>query len=176
MPVSLTISRSRVQGGAVFALTAGQWQEAVSLAGGWPEDLAEELISPADVADAADRLDLTGEFDVASMVDARDRVSRTIAARQGQPHFRAVLVAAYDGRCAVTGCAVIEILEAAHIHPYTGPRSNDVRNGLLLPADIHTLFDWGLLTVNPSTWSVVIAEALVDSEYAHLADTPPSSQ
>jgi putative restriction endonuclease len=41
------------------------------------------------------------------------------------------------------------VLEAAHIQPYQGPRSNHVQNGILLRADFHRLYDTGYLTVTP---------------------------
>lgn len=55
---------------------------------------------------------------------------------------------AYERRCAVTGCTVEAVLEAAHISPYRGDHTNDVTNGLLLRADIHTMFDCGLIKVD----------------------------
>ncbi len=57
----------------------------------------------------------------------------------------------YEHRCVVTGCTVIAVLEAAHIRPYRRPEDNDVKNGLLLRADIHTLFDLNLLGIEPGT-------------------------
>lgn len=33
------------------------------------------------------------------------------------------------------------VLEAAHVTPYLGPETNDITNGLLLRADLHTLLD-----------------------------------
>jgi hypothetical protein len=72
--------------------------------------------------------------------DARLRVVRQIVARRGQARFRAALLEAYIGRCAVTGFDAAPALEGAHLRPYRGPESNDVTNGLLLRADIHTLF------------------------------------
>lgn len=64
--------------------------------------------------------------------------------------FRKNLVAAYEGRCAVTQTNVADILEAAHIVPYDGASTNDVRNGLLLRSDIHALFDLGLISIDPT--------------------------
>ncbi|WP_200883691.1 HNH endonuclease [Archangium violaceum] len=52
---------------------------------------------------------------------------------------------AYGGRCALTDCEEPRVLEAAHIFPYHGPQTNHVTNGLLLRADLHVLFDLGLL-------------------------------
>ncbi len=99
-------------------------------------------------------------YDPASAADERERAMRAICIRRGQPAFRAILLAAYDGRCAVTGCDVEEVLEAAHISPYSGPSSDNVCNGLLLRADIHTLFDCGLLAFDPETRQVMLADRL----------------
>lgn len=41
------------------------------------------------------------------------------------------------------------MLDAAHIQPYLGPRSNHTKNGLLLTKEFHTLFDLGYVTVAP---------------------------
>lgn len=98
-----------------------------------------------------------GEFDASNEDDGRKRVLVSIARRQGQPKFRQELLAAYDGRCAVTGCALQAILEGAHIKPYRGDHTNHVTNGLLLRADIHTLFDLRLLRVDPTTWTVDVS-------------------
>ena len=78
-------------------------------------------------------------FDPSNIEDARKRISRMIAQRRGQSAFRNNLFDAYGGRCAITGCEVPDVLEAAHIFPYRGEDTNKVVNGLLLRADVHTL-------------------------------------
>jgi putative restriction endonuclease len=69
--------------------------------------------------------------------------------RLGQGGFRVVVTDAYKRKCAITGENTLDVLEAAHIRPYSanGPHAPD--NGLLLRSDMHTLFDKGLLTVDP---------------------------
>jgi hypothetical protein len=119
-----------------------------------------EILTPASnaLADA-------GQFDPTSEVDARTITTRSIAQRQGQPEFRRALLAAYSGRCAITGCPVPDVLEAAHIMPYRGAHTNVVENGLLLRADLHTLFDLFLLGVDSTTWTVRIAPVLRRTPY-----------
>src|SRR5262249_33239067 len=107
-------------------------------------------------------------FDPSSVEDARQRILRSIAQRRGQKAFRDALITAYDGRCAITGCSILDVLEAAHIHPYRGPETNKVGNGLLLRADLHTLFDCGLVAIDPENMTVLIAAQLRDSEYGAL--------
>lgn len=107
-------------------------------------------------------------FDPTGVEDARERISRSITKRRGQKPFRDALIAAYKERCAITGCSVIAVLEAAHIYPYLGPDTNKVTNGLLLRSDVHTLFDCGLLAVDSVTMTVLVARQLSDSEYGAL--------
>ncbi|SNB45904.1 HNH endonuclease [Geobacter sp. DSM 9736] len=69
--------------------------------------------------------------------------------RLGQSSFRVLVTEAYQRRCAITGETTLVALEAAHIVPYSGEGGHDVRNGLLLRADFHRLFDVGLVSVSP---------------------------
>lgn len=89
-----------------------------------------------------------GTFDPADPKDGRKMIERMVTLRQGQPAFRNALMDAYERRCAITGCMIEVVLEAAHISPYLGEHTNHVTNGLLLRADIHTLFDRGLIKVH----------------------------
>jgi hypothetical protein len=70
--------------------------------------------------------------------------------RQGQPSFRLALMVAYENKCAVTGCDIRDALQAAHIQPVGHGGKHSISNGLLLRADIHNLFDRGLLTIDSS--------------------------
>jgi len=72
-----------------------------------------------------------------------------IRPRLGQSSFRVLVTDAYQRRCAITGERTLIALEAAHIIPYSGDGGHDVRNGLLLRADFHRLFDAGLVSVTP---------------------------
>lgn len=110
----------------------------------------------------------SGSFSPTDEVDERQRVLAAIVRRRGQPAFRKALLDAYSGCCAMTGCNVVDALEAAHIQPYAGLKSNDVRNGLLLRADVHTLFDLYLLTINPDSLRIAVAPALQHSTYVEL--------
>lgn len=155
-------------GGAVYELydpdpaVHGVWELAADDKG---------VMRPRQVNDSPELLQVQKElqndhaFDAANEADGRKKVLMSIARRQGQPKFRRDLLNAYGERCAVTGCPLREILEGAHIKPYRGEHTNHVTNGLLLRADIHTLFDLGLLRVSPVTWKVEVA-AQAQSSYA----------
>lgn len=90
------------------------------------------------------------------------------AIRQGQAKFRLDLLDAYGSRCAATEYDVSEGLEAAHIRPYRGAHTNETRNGILLRADIHNLFDYGIVGVDPEAMKVVLNQRARGSKYALL--------
>lgn len=79
--------------------------------------------------------------------DMRRRQWASRVVREGQAAFRATLLDAYEHRCCISEANALPALEAAHIIPYLGPRSNAVENGLLLRSDLHSLFDHGLIMV-----------------------------
>lgn len=119
-------------------------------------------------------------FTPAGVIDSRRRVLAQIVRRRGQQEFREKLLVAYGGRCAITGCDAIEALEAAHIVPYQGDETNSVQNGLLLRCDMHSLFDLGLVGVQPETMVILISDKLRATVYreflgAHLRE-PVSSE
>lgn len=106
-------------------------------------------------------------FDPTDEADGRKRIMAEVTRRQGQKPFRQALMSAYGGRCAVTSCRVVPVLEAAHILPYRGPHTNHVTNGLLLRADIHTLYDLGMVAVGED-YRVLVAPALHGTQYVEL--------
>ncbi len=110
----------------------------------------------------------SGSFSPTEGVDERQRVLAAIVRRRGQPAFRKALLEAYAGRCAMTGCDVVDALEAAHIRPYSGRSSNVISNGLLLRADIHTLFDLYLISVDDTSSKIEVAPSLRPSAYGEL--------
>lgn len=109
------------------------------------------------------------KFDLDKIRDERKKLYRLIAERRGQPKFREDLKKAYSNRCAITNCDIQELLEAAHIVPYRGNYTNDIRNGILLRADIHTLFDIGLIGIDSASYQVVISDNLKKTEYEGIS-------
>lgn len=82
--------------------------------------------------------------------DSRERTYGIRTIRPQQAQFKKDLVKAYKGKCAITGCDTPQVLEAAHIVPHRGRQTDVAQNGILLRADIHKLFDAGLLAIEPS--------------------------
>lgn len=87
-----------------------------------------------------------------------------IKTRRGQPQFRANLLEAYNRRCVVTACGVEPLLEAAHITAHAEATDYRVSNGLLLRADIHTLFDEHLIAID-ERYTIRVSTSLRNTEY-----------
>lgn len=93
------------------------------------------------------------------------RINGSIRLRRGQTRFRKRLLKAYESSCCVSGSRIVAILEAAHVRTFSCADLNSLSNGLLLRADLHTLFDLELLKIHPDDLQVHIAESLKASEY-----------
>lgn len=74
---------------------------------------------------------------------------RLVQPRLGQATFRVAVLDAYARACAVTEEHSLPALEAAHIRSYAQEGPHEIRNGILLRADLHRLFDTGYVTVTP---------------------------
>lgn len=113
-------------------------------------------------------------FDPRTVVDGRRHIIAAVVQRLGQQAFRRKLLAAYATQCAVTQCKTIWVLEAAHITPYRGFKTNAVSNGLLLRADIHTLFDLALISIEPTRMKIRVSSLLAKSQYADFDGRIPA--
>jgi putative restriction endonuclease len=113
---------------------------------------------------ALDGFLVAAELDLPADTEQRDYARRMIAIRRGQQAFRQGLLQAFDRSCCISGSQVEATLEAAHIRPFREVGSHSPGNGLLLRADLHTLFDLRLITVMPFG-TVRVAPELRGSEY-----------
>lgn len=88
---------------------------------------------------------------------------RLVIQRVGQDIFRQGLLDFWEGRCAITGLAVPELLRASHIKPWAACETDaerlDVYNGLLLAPHFDAAFDQGFITV-ADTGEVVVSPGL----------------
>ncbi|MBD2522034.1 HNH endonuclease [Nostoc sp. FACHB-133] len=114
---------------------------------------------------AREELDKQKFFNFKSDAEARQKITVSIVRRQGQQQFRKSLLDAYSSKCAITNFDADAALEAAHIIPYIETENNHPSNGLLLRADLHTLFDLNLIVINPKTMIVHISPILKATEY-----------
>ncbi len=97
--------------------------------------------------------------------DQRRLTTVKLAERPKQADFRKMLLDAYEAKCAVSSTDVVAVLEAAHIIPYLGDHTNIVENGILLRSDLHTLFDLGLLSIQPGSYKVRFSSELLGTSY-----------
>lgn len=68
--------------------------------------------------------------------------------RPNQAKFRHDVLSTYK-RCIITNIEMAEVLEAAHIVPFSYHGEDTVANGIPLRSDIHILFDTGNLRLSP---------------------------
>jgi hypothetical protein len=105
--------------------------------------------------------------DQPAILDGFERRFNRQEARPEQAKFRSALMSLYKGRCVISKCAVPEVLDAAHLVPFSEAVSfrNDVRNGLILRTDLHAMYDKLLLTIHPLSGQVVLASKLLTTTY-----------
>jgi hypothetical protein len=104
-------------------------------------------------------------FDPANLGEGKELTMANIVRRRGQFDFLRTLLKIYNGKSVISGCNVECALEAAHIIPYRGAQTNHPANGLFLRADLHILFDLGLITILTPEMSVRMDESLRGTEY-----------
>ncbi|KQW77843.1 HNH endonuclease signature motif containing protein [Ensifer sp. Root127] len=108
--------------------------------------------------------------DQSAILEGFERRFNRQEARPDQVKFRAALMRLYNGRCVISRCGVPEILEAAHLVPFSESINfrDDPRNGLILRTDLHALFDKLLLSIHPMSGKVVLASRLQATTYRHF--------
>ena len=101
---------------------------------------------------------------------------RLVVQRVGQDIFRRGLVEYWDGRCAITGLDVPDLLRASHIKPWadcdTDAERLDIFNGLLLAPHLDAAFDSGFITI-AEDGTVVISDVLPSGARSVLDLTGP---
>lgn len=109
----------------------------------------------------------------ATLVDSDQRkiIEKQIKQRRGQKTFRDQLLKSKPV-CAVTGCELIDILEAAHIDAYRNDSHNHISNGLLLRSDIHTLFDLNLIAIHPEKKTMHFSLDVLKNGYSTFEGKP----
>ena len=80
---------------------------------------------------------------------ARPVQMTTTPTRPEQPAFRRALVKRFNGRCALSGCTVAELLDAAHLPGRDWSLGhNTAADGILLRTDLHRALDNGLIRLD----------------------------
>ena len=100
--------------------------------------------------------------------DRQRRLAETWC-RKGQAKFRREVLEYCGSACLISGCETLAVIEAAHIVPVSEGGDDVAGNGLPLRADLHRLFDAGLLRIDPKTWEVKI-DISAGKDYAEFRD------
>jgi putative restriction endonuclease len=93
---------------------------------------------------------------------------REVKTRVNQNVFRQIVLANYDGKCAITGIDIPDLLLASHILPWSQNEQERLNpeNGICLSALYDRAFDKGYISVNPKY------EVMVSSELASKVSHP----
>jgi ribosomal protein L37AE/L43A len=86
--------------------------------------------------------------------------------RIGQAGFRRRLLERFGAICLISGPQPVESLHAAHVYRFADDPQHDLAGGLLLRADLHALFDAGLIDLDDRLR--VVVDATLDT-YPEIA-------
>ena len=96
---------------------------------------------------------------------------RSVKQRLHQASFRAAIITAYDGRCAVSGMPEQRLLDAAHIVPDVHEFGHPVvPNGLPLSKILHSAFDAHLIGIDPD-YCLHVSERLLEKQDGPLLES-----
>ena len=95
--------------------------------------------------------------------DERRYALRQVKQRLHQSSFRERVVAAYGGRCALSGLPEVRLVDAAHIIPDRDEEFGqpDIRNGICMSKLHHAAYDADLIGIDPDH-RIHISERLLD--------------
>lgn len=85
-----------------------------------------------------------------------------IKQRINQNSFRAIILANYDERCAISGLCIPQLLIASHIVPWSEDVNNRLNpsNGICLSPLYDKAFDKGYISIRPDDYTVIISKEL----------------
>lgn len=98
------------------------------------------------------------------------KITAEVERRLKQRAFRVRVGERYGWRCAVTGTAVRDALDAAHLPGRDWRVANEPSDGVLLRVDLHRLLDRGVAEIRGGTF--VIVDAARAGEYMEYDGTP----
>lgn len=123
---------------------------------GWDAAALSVALAPKPAADAA-------TLWMPPSPDERRYALRQVKQRLHQSSFRERVVAAYGGRCALTGLPEVRLVDAAHIVPDGEALMGqpDIRNGICMSKLHHAAYDADLIGIDPDH-RIHVAERLLD--------------
>ncbi|SNR81942.1 HNH endonuclease [Puniceibacterium sediminis] len=103
----------------------------------------------------------------AEIAAARQRRLADVWERPGQAKFRRMVFETFGARCLISGCETLAVLEAAHIIPVSCGGGDEAWNGIPLRADLHRLFDAGIIVIDAQDWTISIEDAALKDYSAY---------
>ena len=127
-------------------------------------------------ADVAADLDELGISATVPNTPAATELVAEVRRRVGQDRFREALLDYWEGKCAVTGLAVPELLRASHAKPWavaSDAERLNVYNGLLLAVHLDALFDRGLLAFDSEGEGILSGQLSTETRSLIGVSEPP---
>lgn len=99
-----------------------------------------------------------------------ERMARFVSkeARPQQAAFRRRVFEACGGRCVISGCDLVEVLDAAHKKGRDWRKNNSANDGYVLRKDLHALYDSELLLIEEDGTITLHASAM--SQYGSFSN------
>ncbi|MBZ9867019.1 HNH endonuclease [Mesorhizobium sp. CA15] len=186
LPDPLQLDPRPISGKSSLVRMFGSYQEisrqtALRILDLLPADLPSRQLK-RQCTDESDLQEDLADLDTTGFATSTTRAA-LIEARLGQGRFRDQTLAFWEGKCAITGCSVAEIIRASHLKPWRDSNNKerlDPRNGLPLVAHLDALFDRGLISFGEAG-DLLISGLVSDDErrILHLSDglqKPPHSE
>jgi putative restriction endonuclease len=109
---------------------------------------SEALLAQLITGDADAPIEVQPDGKVLRAPEGPTESTASVKVRRGQRYFRQAVLNAYNGRCAVTGLGIRDLLVASHIVPWNAAEQHrlDPQNGIALNALHDKAFDRGLIT------------------------------
>jgi putative restriction endonuclease len=124
---------------------------------GWDDQARTFLVSFGDTAPSQILSEDHSDDEPFSLeTQPHQRATRNVINRPDQRKFKFQVLQRYGSRCPLSGVAVTEMLDAAHLRPVADRGSSDPRNGLPLNAALHRAFDAHLFAIHPDTLAVAV--------------------
>lgn len=109
--------------------------------------------------------------DISAFPEGKEK-ERIVKQRVNQSFFRSTILSSYHLKCAITGLAIPDLLNASHIVPWSKNKKHRLnpRNGICLNAIHDRAFDKGYITITPDFRVKISPVFGDDSENACIED------
>lgn len=128
-----------------------------------PESLAADKVQKAKSARATHKYRERKKRKLVEDRDHEEDVPFYGHRRRNQAQFRADVATNCNDRCVATGASIIRC-EAAHLVQHARKGGASFKNGLLLRADLHSLFDMGAMAIDPEQLTMHFTSEVLASD------------